>query len=603
MERSDRLENVFVAFTMFIYSSVDGTTFIRIYYTKEHAAQFEAIPLQQRKTMGIQPNTDSSQSFQCFRSWLSDCNSTDHPNCFKHKPQIATSLPTRLLHVLDSTKTQVMMTSGLPKSTQYMTLSHCWGEVKPMVLTKATSSILFSPFETKILPKTFQDAVRITCEVGLSYIWIDSLCIFQDNPADWERESHTMADVYSQSYCNIAAASARDSSEGCFFDRAKEACFPRTIEPSGEGFSKIYELYPERLWADGVSIQPLLQRGWVLQEVLLAPRIIYYTRTQLFWKRSHLRACELSPTGIPRLCKDSWATETNLFCEKWQRIVELYSELGLTMERDKLPALDGVAEHERRGGSAGRYLAGLWENFFLQQLVWHRDIFKKPSRPQIDRGPSWSWASMEGKIHYNQPESKDLVGNLRLLDAGVKPDLVDGCPRWFVQLEAAFFLDVSKSKSYAAFLLDLSKSKSYADYLLDLSKLERSNGNEQYAMYLFDDEIACTTDKGCVSTSQHGIIYALVIGVASWRSTSALASMLIVPTGRAKGEFRRVGYLQLEPGDMFKRCAIGSTKPRRVWMDWIMQKEYSLPFDHYEEKKRLQLDIGEWINTFTITII
>jgi hypothetical protein len=66
------------------------------------------------------------------------------------------------------------------------------------------------------MPKTFQDAVKVTRALGISYIWIDSLCIVQDSSEDWLKESQQMESVYSNSYCNIAATKSADSDGGLF---------------------------------------------------------------------------------------------------------------------------------------------------------------------------------------------------------------------------------------------------------------------------------------------------------------------------------------------------------------------------------------------------
>jgi len=73
------------------------------------------------------------------------------------------------------------------------------------------------------LPKSFRDAIQITRRLGYEYIWIDSLCIIQDDPADWERESAKMAEIYENAVLTIAVSDAVDSLRGCFRHTAKLA--------------------------------------------------------------------------------------------------------------------------------------------------------------------------------------------------------------------------------------------------------------------------------------------------------------------------------------------------------------------------------------------
>src|SRR6202000_2965825 len=70
------------------------------------------------------------------------------------------------------------------------------------------------PWES--LPQTFQDSIALCAEVGVRYLWIDSLCIVQDDVDDWAEESVKMGRIYEEAHFTIAAASASNSSEGLF---------------------------------------------------------------------------------------------------------------------------------------------------------------------------------------------------------------------------------------------------------------------------------------------------------------------------------------------------------------------------------------------------
>ena len=66
------------------------------------------------------------------------------------------------------------------------------------------------------LPATFQDAIVVASELGLEYIWIDSLCIIQDDDDNWEDQASKMATVYAGSFLTIAATGSPDGNGGCF---------------------------------------------------------------------------------------------------------------------------------------------------------------------------------------------------------------------------------------------------------------------------------------------------------------------------------------------------------------------------------------------------
>lgn len=74
-------------------------------------------------------------------------------------------------------------------------------------------------FHRSEIPKTLQDAVAITRRLGLEYLWIDSLCICQDDAEEWARESARMINVYANAHIVIAANHAENSSIGCFHNR------------------------------------------------------------------------------------------------------------------------------------------------------------------------------------------------------------------------------------------------------------------------------------------------------------------------------------------------------------------------------------------------
>lgn len=106
----------------------------------------------------------------------------------------------------------------------YATLSHCWGppelSVRPLRTTQNTLKKHQEGFAFRDLPKTFQDAVQLARALSIRFLWIDSLCIIQDNEEDWANESSQMAAYYENSLLTISAMSARDSSQGFNLDIA-----------------------------------------------------------------------------------------------------------------------------------------------------------------------------------------------------------------------------------------------------------------------------------------------------------------------------------------------------------------------------------------------
>lgn len=122
----------------------------------------------------------------------------------------------------------------LTPGTRYLTLSHRWplaGQVAmSLKLTRDKLSSMMKSIPFDGLPKTFQDAITVTQRLGFRYLWIDSLCIIQDDTDDWQKEAALMTKVYTNSTCNLSATAASDGT--------KKACFFST-NPSSPGQSRL----------------------------------------------------------------------------------------------------------------------------------------------------------------------------------------------------------------------------------------------------------------------------------------------------------------------------------------------------------------------------
>jgi hypothetical protein len=127
--------------------------------------------------------------------------STEH-SCGQVKPG---SYPTRLLYVGNTASCTLRLCTAteVQAGEKYMTLSHCWGMEKFFTLTLSNYDSLRQHIDPNSLTKTFQEAITATKALKIQYLWIDSLCIIQDSPEDWEIESAQMNEIYSNSYCNI----------------------------------------------------------------------------------------------------------------------------------------------------------------------------------------------------------------------------------------------------------------------------------------------------------------------------------------------------------------------------------------------------------------
>jgi len=316
---------------------------------------------------------------------------------------------------------------GDKASGYYATLSHCWGDPqnRPLSTTDRTLPCRQRGIKDEELPKTFRDAVHVCREIGIEYIWIDSLCIIQEQETqeDWAKEAPKMGQVYGNSILNISAAAAADSTEGCFRKRLGLSSWPCPVVLFGQ--TCYLFRYPNRReisgdpgdLAEGVW-NVLGQRAWVLQEQILSRRSIIFSKHRLIWRCPTLSTNEKYPFGMPHAPDISFDNYRFLYCilngitssgtreskvynyRCWYKIVEEFTSRNLTYEEDRLPAIAGIA---KRFGKAvdDSYHAGLWRRDMMSGLLWRA----KPSKHSMcanktDRTPSWSWASINGGVSY-----------------------------------------------------------------------------------------------------------------------------------------------------------------------------------------------------------
>lgn len=238
--------------------------------------------------------TGSKYGQDLVSRWFRQCLK-NHEKC--NKVDRIGFLPTRVLNVGSSEAPilHLLVNERDPPSTssQYATLSHCWGKTPTKKLLKTTLRSMMKEISFKVLPKTFQDAITLSRNLGIKFLWIDSLCIIQDSIQDWEQESALMEEIYKNSVCNIAATAAQNGETGCFLKRNPSLVKPCRVQiedsrlwSSSSTHSQSFDFVIAGTLAghDPVVDAPLNKRAWVTQETILSSRIIHCTRSELFWE-------------------------------------------------------------------------------------------------------------------------------------------------------------------------------------------------------------------------------------------------------------------------------------------------------------------------------
>ncbi|KAH7045349.1 heterokaryon incompatibility protein-domain-containing protein [Macrophomina phaseolina] len=359
--------------------------------------------------------TGSESSLQAAKRWLLGCKS-GHLICNK-RPSSLSFLPSRLVDVGSPGSSppqppRLCTREQIAQGTHYFTLSHRWRVHMDSNTLTRNSLIQFSrEIPAAAISPNFQDAMRVVRMLGYRYIWIDALCIVQDSDEDWRAECSQMGDIYRNAICNIS----QDNWDSLFSSRDPRSLEPIIIRSEKEDEEDHRWVIHHRIPGSETLLReaPLYTRGWVIQEWFMAPRILHFGEI-ITWECCEGSASEAFPTFERGRKVLNWSRKSSLIDEQlqgvsaclaaWSDLIVTYSNTGLTLPRDKLPAISAVAKeihgHLREAGGEVEYLAGLWSQCFAQQLLW---LSERNKRPPSYRAPTWSWASIDGFVKPAKP--------------------------------------------------------------------------------------------------------------------------------------------------------------------------------------------------------
>ncbi|KAF5497576.1 hypothetical protein CGCS363_v008712 [Colletotrichum siamense] len=412
----------------------------------------------------------------------------------------STFIPTRLLklHTSGGVRSfRLALREEIEPGSKYLALSHCWGDKSwdlDLTLRASTLTELSRGKPLSCLPRTFKDAFVALERLGLQYIWIDRLCIFQDSEADWSQESSSMHQVFKSAFLCIAALGAENDEGGLYFQRVPKDIKPTVIDLSlfGTPDSYVNEWEIFLLHQKSLDHATLCKRAWILQERVLSPRTIYWGKQQVLWECHEMHCSESQPDAD--WFGASWTRQEDLqsrgpsnhqpafkylmpqwpgspsrgpelHYRQWRELLGYYTKCQLTKSRDKLVAISAIAKETRSFlgalGEETRYLAGIWEAELPEALAWRVHPDSICGRRPVDyRAPSWSWAAVDGEIMgcikppdgnslaevmsaETTPLTDDETGQVTegaiTLQAIVLPATVDdvySCPEWYRRMKA-----------------------------------------------------------------------------------------------------------------------------------------------------------------------
>lgn len=374
---------------------------------------------------------------------------TDHPAC---RNSDGAFVPTRLLYVGgDDAALRLCETTEWEEHPPFVALSHCWGGSNPLSLIKSRLGDFKEHIELSELPNTFKDAITVARLLQMQHLWIDSLCIIQDDTTDWEKEAARMADVYSKAAIVVTGASSPNPETPFLGPREDEWLTKTFTFPASPGVNVPIQARKRAIlaapleqglleapfttsWASLKRVGPLYNRGWCFQEAHLATRNLHFTPGSIVFEcKTHRRGeDQLAPypstallDTLPRVAEASVVDPA----VQWRMLVKAFTSRQLTFGGDKLPAVGGAAvamPQARAAGGSGRYLAGLWSESLLLDLMWQVMpwmILAGQDRESLayddaEGGPpTWSWASMRWGVVWSPLRAPRMVASV--LDAQV----------------------------------------------------------------------------------------------------------------------------------------------------------------------------------------
>lgn len=321
---------------------------------------------------------------------------------------------------------------------RYTALSYVWGKDKFSQLTKSTEAQFrqAGSLEREVIPSTIDDAIEVTKSLGEKYIWVDSLCIIQDDEADKQEFIPKMDSIYGFALVTIVAASGDNANAGLPGIRpnsrtriqnsfmVKGVSLLQSVDPAasrGDFFSDSY--LGKSVW---------YKRGWTFQERIFSRRALIFTEEQVYWECQTAAWCEdglwetMESPIVYRHCFSEkefchpWPSEMGGFERIYRKLVQEYSQRMLTYESDGLDAFKGILNaFETDAGQ--RFLWALPTSLLGNALTWSGDITQRrqvkctvsvqeegscAATITVCPFPSWSWVGWVGEIDFARSHGK-----------------------------------------------------------------------------------------------------------------------------------------------------------------------------------------------------
>ncbi|KAN0098802.1 Heterokaryon incompatibility protein (HET) domain containing protein [Hyaloscypha variabilis] len=387
-------------------------------------------------------------NFDLARDWFSYCRKSHGHECERGPlPQNYQDSYALTFRLIDVSRDCVCDAEA---SWSYVALSYVWGQAPMLKLVQANKVELYSSgalaSDKQAIPQTIRDAILVVKRLGEQYLWVDALCITQDDNVEKSKVIGEMDLIYSRANLTIVAAFGNDASAGLPGLQSGT----RMVDPfearmtfNSHGTSKqltVARSRPTRIIDDS----KWNSRGWTYQEKLFSHRMLLFTEEQvLYWCGRNLW-CEdtvletddarvrYEDTPLYRfrvhnnpsvafLKQAEESSRISMF-EEYANIVSEFCRRDLFFEGDILDAFAGLLRSFRDFHNAGphnfEYCFGLPSVCFDLAIQWtppagSRGLRKRNAEFRSASGattpfPSWSWTGWTGQVHYKWPYNLEV---------------------------------------------------------------------------------------------------------------------------------------------------------------------------------------------------
>lgn len=354
--------------------------------------------------------------------WEESCTSLHGGLCRSVPAQISAIRPTWLVDVYK----QCIIPAA--DGCSYVALSYVWGDQKTLLALRSNHGLLRQPgslAQTTWKPPisiTMRDAMAIVKLLGERYLWVDSLCIVQDEGPQKQKELSKMSGIFANSLVTIMAVQGENSNSGLrgFRGTSGPRNLRQTVHRLTNGMTVVQ--FPVEMDHYEVACEDPVwpTRAWTCQEHLCSRRKLIFDGDSLRWEcigavwREHVewttrldRAHHNSITS----CQSMFQAQIPDF-EGFTRILADYNSRDFTYPEDALNAFAGISS-AIAPAVGGSLISGLPAAWFDLCLLWSpkKSVLRRAAKVLESNYclPSWSWVGWSGPVKMDVASGSDFL--------------------------------------------------------------------------------------------------------------------------------------------------------------------------------------------------